>query len=129
MEYSLKTLIKNVISNISDRSYISHSSSSLTNPALALALTATHPLLHSCPSRFQILPAFEVEDQCSNDDKDEEKNEDDADEDNDTRADACLIVGFLLCFATDLCPALAKAERTRDRLVFDDHVSENGDDD
>ena len=114
MEYSLKTLIKNVISNISDRSNISHSSSSLTNPALVslVALAAAHPLLHPCPSRFQILPAFEVEDQCSNDEKDEEKNEDDAGEDNDTRADACLaVVSLLLCFAADLCPTLAEAER------------------
>ena len=99
---------------MSDGSNISHSSSSLTSPALvALALAAAHPLLHPCPSRFQILPAFEVKDQSSNDEKGEEKNKDDAAEDNDTCADACLIVvSLLLCFAADLCPTLAEAERT-----------------
>ena len=80
--------------------------------------------INPCPSGFKILPAFEVKDQCSNDEKDEEKNKD-----NDTRADACLVVvSLLLCFAADLCPTLAEAERTWDWLVFDDHVSENGDD-
>ena len=108
---------------MSDGSNISHSSSSLTmtmtmtmtNPALvALVALAAHPLLPAHP------------DQCSNDDK--EKNKDDAGEDNVTRADACLVVvSLLFCFAADLCPALAEA-RTYDWLVFDDHVSENGDD-
>ena len=99
---------------MSDGSNISHSSSSLTSPALvALALAAAHPLFHPCPSCFQILPAFEVKDQSSNDEKGEEKNKDDAGEDNDTRADARLVVvSLLLCFAADLCPTLAEAERT-----------------
>ena len=70
-----------------------------------------------------------MKDQCSNDEKNEEKNKDNTGEDNDTRADACrVVVSLLLCFAADLCPTLAEAERAWDRLVFDDHVSENGDD-
>ena len=88
------------------------------------ALTAAHPLLHSC---FQILPAFEVEDQCSNDEKEKEKTKDNDGKDNDTRAEVCLaLIRILLCFAADLCATLAKAERARNWLIFDDHVPENG---
>ena len=66
--------------------------------------------------------------QCSNKDKDEDQSNGDAAKDNDTCTDGVFIAfSFLLCFAADLCATLAKAERTRNRLVFDDHVPENGD--
>ena len=116
------------MSYISDGSNIPYSPSSLASPALvALALAAHQPLCHS-HFRFQIFPAFKVIKQCSNKDKDEDQSNDDAAKDNDTCTDGVFIVfSFLLCFAADLCATLAKAERTRNRLVFDDHVPENGD--
>ena len=124
------------ISNISNESSISNPTSSLPNPALVpllalaaaftalAALTAAHPLLHSC---FQILPAFEVEDQCCNDEKEKEKTKgNDGKDNNDTRAEAFpTVIRILLCFAADLCATLAKAERARNWLIFDDHVPEN----
>ena len=111
---------------ISDGSNIPNMTPSSASPALvALAFVlATHQPL--CHSRSQIFSSF-----CSkqhNKDKDDDQSNDDDAKDFFTCADDVFIVfSFLLCFAADLCATLAKAERTRNRLVFDDHVPENGD--
>ena len=108
-------------SNISDGSNISHSSSSLASPdlaiplvPLALALTTAHPLLHLRPSCFQILPALEVKNQRSNNEEEKEKNKEDYGKKNTSCTESVLIIilSVFLCFAADLCATLAEAERT-----------------
>ena len=68
-----------------------------------------------------------MEDQCCNDEKEKEKTKgNDGKDNNDTRAEAFpTVIRILLCFAADLCATLAKAERARNWLIFDDHVPEN----
>ena len=89
---------------ISDGSNIPYMTPSSASPALAFVLAAHQ--------------------RGSNKDKDDDQSNDDAAKDNFTCADD--VFSFLSWFAAELYATIAKAGRTRNRLVFDHDGPENG---